>query len=169
MSAIERYPGALAAARTAARVRFVYDDAGRPERTGDCATRAVAIALGMPYWVVWRAFADLMSRDVFCRQHQVSSPDQGVPPHVTADCLQPLGWRFHLNVEHLTMHDLEPGRYVIDFRERDPGAAIAAGRGAGHVGALVDGEYHDLFDNTDAPMWGWWRPRHAIRAARGNR
>ena len=136
---------------------FVYDDGGRqaagfPGRADDSVIRALAIALPLPYKLVRAALAHEMR----ITSDWPDDPDGGVPQALMDKCLQELGWRFVLNDQHtrgfpvLTMRDLPVGRYVIEFR----------GPRAGHVGALVDGEYRDLFDATDSPVWGFWWPRH---------
>jgi hypothetical protein len=145
------------------RVQFVYDDGGRSAAgllgvVGDCAVRAVAIVCELPYATVRQAFIREMYRDEFCRRWNLAEPDGGVPPHITDGCLRELGWRFTLNEAHLTMHDLPPGRFLLDFRE-----ALTKPGAEGHIAALVDGELRDIVDNTDSHMWGWWSTRNVRR------
>jgi hypothetical protein len=121
---------------------LVIDDGGRHAAgytgvAGDCATRAIAIATGRPYRVVYDELALRQRRHVDAHGLPVRlrSPRLGVHHEVWAPYLNELGWTTvpaRVTPPRLRSDDLPSGRLVVEL--------------TGHLTAVIDGIVHDSFD-----------------------
>lgn len=152
------------------RLAFVYDDGGRADAgyvgtTGDCVTRAIAIATGRPYA---DAYADLHARAKGDRAHMAAltlqygaqarrhaSPRDGVARKVYDPYLAEAGWTWTPTMaigQGCTVH-LRAGEVPM------VGPIIV--RLSRHLAAVVDGVIRDLDDPSrggDRCVYGYWRP-----------
>lgn len=127
-------------------MRWVHDDGGRKAagfrgETGDCVTRAIAIATGLPYLDVYQDMADGMWGR---RQRRSSKPHprtarDGVERKVYEPYLFKHGWVWTPTMKigsgcqvHLTESELPSGRLIVAVSK--------------HLTAVIDGEVHDIFD-----------------------
>ncbi|MCB2215688.1 MAG: hypothetical protein KQH59_06450 [Desulfobulbaceae bacterium] len=116
-----------------------YNDGGRRAagfycHTGDCATRAIAIATGIPYKTVYDeiyALAVKMKDD--------STPWLGVSREVLQSYIESLGWEWRPLMEigsgcqvHLNAAELPDGRLIV--------------KASKHLVAVIDGVIHDTHD-----------------------
>lgn len=149
-------------------MRYVYDDGGREAagfrgKTGDCVTRAVAIATGRPYREVYDAMHAGIQEFAKGRSRAAkraargggrtgTTPRNGVHPKVFGKYLEGLGWRWVPTMSigsgcqvHLRAGELPAGRLVV--------------RVSRHVVAVVDGVLHDTYDSSrggDRCVYGYW-------------
>jgi hypothetical protein len=139
---------------------FVYDDGGRAAagykgETGDCVTRAIAIATGLDYQTVY----DLVNEAGKAerprkRQKNRSSARTGVYKPTTRSLLDWLGWTWvpqmgigtgcqvHLAVGELPVHT---GTLIVKLSR--------------HIAAVVDGKVHDINDpgrGGTRCVYGFW-------------
>ncbi len=125
--------------------RFVRDDGGRQEsgyrgRTGDCVTRAIAIATGIPYHEVYDAINAAGSIErITKRRRRRSSARTGVHKDTSRQFLKDLGWTWHPTMKigsgctvHLRSEELPSGRLIVQVSK--------------HVVAVIDGVIHDTYD-----------------------
>jgi hypothetical protein len=137
-------------------MKFVYDDGGRAAagfkgKTGDCVTRAIAIATGQPYrevydalWSGLRGYAD-SHKDRTARRiksgkgRRGSTPRKGVSPKIFKPYLLALGWNWTPTMQigsgcrvHLREDELPPGHLIVSVSK--------------HLVAVVDGVIHDTHD-----------------------
>lgn len=146
---------------------FVYDDGGREDagfrgETGDCVSRAIAIASGLPYREVYAALhqgalgnrahmAKLqLSYGAQARRH--ASPRDGVHKRVYETYLKDLGWTWTPTMAigsgcqtHLRADELPAGRIIARLSR--------------HLAAVVDGVIHDTHDpSRDGTrcVYGYW-------------
>lgn len=126
-------------------IAWVHDDGGRAAagfrgHTGDCVTRAIAIATEIPYREVYDGLNALAKRERRGRRKRgVSSARTGVYRGTYEAFLRALGWRWTPTVQigsgcvvHLRADELPPGRLVVTVSK--------------HVVAVIDGVIHDLYD-----------------------
>ncbi len=150
------------------RMPFVHDDGGRAAAgfkgsTGDCVTRAIAIATGLPYREVYDALHQgaLNDRVVTAklelrygknaRRH--ASPRDGVHPRVYRRYLAELGWQWVPTMQigqgttvHVRADELPAGRLIVRLSK--------------HLAAVVDGVLHDTGDcsrDGTRAVYGYWR------------
>lgn len=114
----------------------VLTDGGRSAHfrgaTGDCVVRAVSIATGKPYDVVYADIKALMGRG--------ESPRNGVPKPIYHKYLLSLGWRWVSTMwvgqqKRVTLAENElpsKGRFVVRLSK--------------HLTAVIDGSIHDRYD-----------------------
>lgn len=147
-------------------INYVYDDGGRAAAgyrgdTGDCVTRAIAIATGTPYQTVYDALHDaaLERRNLArlelqygrnARRH--ASPRNGVHKHIYGPYLATLGWEWTPTMTigtgcqtHLRADQLPSGRIIVRLSR--------------HIAAVLDGALHDTFDcSRDGTrcVYGYW-------------
>lgn len=129
---------------------FIEDDGGRADAgfrgdAGDCVTRAIAIATGLPYRVVYDDLANRNGKTV----------RDGVPRRVFQGYLEELGWDWTPTMRigsgctvHLRADELPTGRLIARLSR--------------HVCAVVDGVVHDTFDpSRDGTrcVYGYFAPR----------
>jgi hypothetical protein len=156
------------------RCPWVKDDGGRAEsgiargdrrrtETGDCVTRAVAIATGKPYREVHDALTVASVRYIYAdagdnaytkwaRRRggvRLFDPDHGCHERAYGPYLESLGWKFTSTKGqkvHLRADELPPGRLVVEIRR--------------HLAAVVDGVIHDAYNSGGAGrvrVTGYWR------------
>jgi hypothetical protein len=147
------------------RCRFVKDDGGRSrsgiargsrkDETGDCVTRAIAIATEKPYREVHDALIGAAVRHAMTgktswakwargRRRTVSifHADHGAHAEVYNPLLESLGWKFTSTKElprgkgvRLRADELPRGRLIVRLPK--------------HLVAVIDGVIHDNFDCSD--------------------
>lgn len=138
-------------------MEWVYDDGGREAagylgKTGDCVTRAIAIATQTPYQEVYEALA------VHCQQERLikrrrPSPRQGVFKAAYRPYLEAKGWHWVPTMKigtgcrvHLRTEELPSGRLIV--------------RLSGHLAAIIDGVVHDTYRedrNGTRCVYGYWK------------
>jgi hypothetical protein len=130
--------------RTKVKTSFVYDDGGRKAagfkgKTGDCVTRAIAIATGQPYQTVYadlwgglRDYSDnhrdrVAKRISRGRGLKGTAPRNGVSPKIYKPYLQSLGWKWTPTMAigsgckvHLRADELPAGRLIAAKRQPKP-------------------------------------------------
>ncbi len=136
----------------------VLDDGGRVAagfkgETGDCATRAIAIALQIPYLDVYNELAKLSGQERPRKGHRPSHPRTGVNRKVYERFLADRGWRFIPTMGigtgckvHLRPAELPRGHLIV--------------RASKHVVAVVNGVIHDNHDSTrdgTRCVYGYWK------------
>lgn len=127
-----------------------FDDGGREAagfkgRAGDCVTRSIAIATGLPYREVYDAL-DAMGRSERTRPGRARSKARsGVRPVIFRRYLEQLGWRWHPTMTigsgthvHLCEEELPMGRLVVQVSK--------------HVTCVIDRVVHDSFDPQRATI-----------------
>ena len=160
-------------------MKFVYDDGGRVEAgfkgiAGDCGTRAVAIATGIPYRDVYNALQKLQKEYILECQAKVAktksastkiyysrairdgqSVRNGTYVEVVHRFMNSIGWEWVPTMKfgtgcrvHLRDDELPSGRIVC--------------RVAKHYAAVVNGELHDIWDSQmdgNRCVYGYWRKK----------
>ena len=133
-----------------------YDDGGRAAAgfrgdTGDCVTRAIAIATGMPYREVYnelqarQAAWIATSRSAKARRDRGRTTRRSIRTGVYAEVYKPwlaeLGWVWTPTMAigsgttvHLAGAELPAGRIIA--------------RCSKHLAAVIDGVVHDTYDST---------------------
>jgi len=124
-------------------MEFVYCDGGRFEagyigNTGDCTCRAIAIAAGLSYQVVYDALNAIAKTECNPRGRK-SSARIGVSRKVYQTYLESIGWTWHPTMfigqgckVHLTDGELPTGRLIV--------------RVSKHHTAVIDGTIYDTYD-----------------------
>ena len=127
-------------------MRFQYDDGGRAAagfkgEAGDCVTRAIAIAIGLPYRTVYDALNEhaLRERPSQRTRGRRSDARNGVFRKTYDRYLRSLGWTFHPTMSigsgcqvHLRAKELPAGRLIVRLSK--------------HVAAVIDCVIHDTHD-----------------------
>jgi hypothetical protein len=126
-------------------MRFVKDDGGRAAagfkgKTGDCVTRAIAIATGKPYREIYDAINELATGERRGRRKRgISSARSGVYKGTKRKYLETLGWEWiptmHIGQGckvHLRADELPSGRLIVALSR--------------HSAAVIDGVLHDTHD-----------------------
>ena len=139
---------------------WVLNDGGRAAagfrgQAGDCATRAIAIATGLPY----REAYDLVNQHAAGersskRRRGHSSARTGVHKVTMQKVMAALGWVWTPTMTvgsgckvHLTAAELPAGRLIVSLSR--------------HYAAVVDGVVHDTHDPRREGarcVYGYWRP-----------
>jgi hypothetical protein len=134
-----------------------YNDGGRAAagfkgRTGDCVTRAIAIATGVPYRIVYDALNEASLRERPRKGKSRSSARTGVKGTTVRRHLADLGWRWHPTMSigqgtrvHLRPEELPRGRLIVSVSR--------------HLVAVIDGVVHDTHDptrNGTRCVYGYW-------------
>jgi hypothetical protein len=127
------------------RVNFVYNDGGREAAgfkgsTGDCVTRAIAIATGLPYTEVYNALNQLATNErITKRRKKLSNARTGVHKDTKRVYLESLGWTWVPCMGigtgckvHLKESELPMGRIIVGLSK--------------HSAAVIDGVLHDAYD-----------------------
>lgn len=145
---------------------FIYDDGGRTEagykgHTGDCVTRAIAIATSRPYREVYDALNGLRDGMRQTKRVRRSSARTGVNRAIYDRYLKSLGWNWTPTVTigsgckvHLRADELPAGRLVV--------------RVSGHMVAVIDGVIHDTHDPSREGtrcVYGYYTERQAGQQA----
>lgn len=126
-------------------MQFVYNDGGRAAagfkgQTGDCVTRAIAIATGLPYQQVYDALNHLGQQErITKRKKGRSNARTGVYKPTKRQYLESLGWTWVPCMGigtgckvHLTEEELPKGRIIVGLSK--------------HSAAVIDGVLHDTHD-----------------------
>lgn len=125
---------------------WIYDDGGRAAAgykgsTGDCVTRAIAIATGVPYQTVYDALNENIKEDPMRYRGKVrkSSSRTGVFRKHSQRFLEELGWIWTPTMQigsgcrvHLRADELPAGRVICKVSK--------------HLVAVIDGVIHDTHD-----------------------
>lgn len=130
-------------------MEFTYNDGGRQAAgyktvaRGDCAPRAIAIALDLPYKKV---LADLyeLGGNGYGRSH----PSQGTSTTIITRYLKSKGWKY-VEVDQTL-------RFRRDNLPKRKRMIVAIQR---HVVAVIDGVLHDTWESTkngEALVLGYW-------------
>ncbi len=114
--------------------------AGYVGKTGDCVTRAIAIATGKPYQEVYDALKELATRERRGKRKRTVSSVRDGCHRVTYDrYLKSLGWVWTPTMTigsgckvHLTDGELPNGRLVVSLSK--------------HLTCVIDGVVHDDHD-----------------------
>lgn len=139
---------------------WVYDDGGRAAAgfkgdAGDCALRAVVIALELPYRETYYQTMDRIRDLAQTSRKRVksTSPRDGVPVKVTQRFLLDAGWVWVPTMAigsgctvHLRPDELPAGRIVVRLSK--------------HLAAVIDGVLHDTYDcsrNGSRCVYGYWQ------------
>ena len=135
---------------------WIIDDGGRASAgfrgvTGDCVTRAIAIAAEMDYATVYDALNILTSARR--RPGRRSSARTGIPKIITRKYLGMLGWHWTPTMGigtgcrvHLCASELPAGRLIVSVSR--------------HLVAVVDGVLHDTYDPSRRGrrcVYGYWQ------------
>lgn len=131
-------------------MRFIQDDGGRAKagfkgETGDCVTRAIAIATGWPYLEVYNALNQVAGKAV---------ARTGVRKSVYKNYIEVgMGWKWIPTMlvgqgckVHLRAEELPKGRLIV--------------RCSKHLVAVIDGVIHDTYDcSRDGTrcVYGYWK------------
>lgn len=140
-------------------IEFQYNDGGRESagykgNTGDCVTRAIAIASGRDYQEVYDAIALGIKSQRKTKNTKGKSPRDGV--YITRkwfkDYMAELGfvWTPTMTIGsgckvHLNSDELPDGRLVVQVSK--------------HSAAVIDGVLHDIFDCSREGtrcVYGYW-------------
>lgn len=129
-------------------MKFKFDDGGREAAgfkgtTGDCVTRAIAIATGKPYREVYDEINGLMKSKRQTKKMRGASARAGVPKHIDREYLLSLGWTWTPTM------DIGQGCKVhLDERELPSGTVIC--QVSKHLTTVIDGVIHDTHDPSRA-------------------
>jgi hypothetical protein len=119
---------------------FQYDDGGRAAAgykgdTGDCVTRAIAIAMELPYERVYERVATI-NRDY---GDGVKTARNGLTKALRRKLIEKNGWTWTPTMfigsgckVHLRADELPPGRLIVSVSK--------------HLVAVIDGVIHDTYD-----------------------
>jgi hypothetical protein len=137
---------------------WVFDDGGRQAAgfkgdTGDCVTRSIAIATGLPYLTVYAALNDAAQRERPRGKRKRSHARTGVKTATIRRYLDGLGWEWVPTMQigsgctvHLRDDELPAGRLIVSVSK--------------HITAVIDGVIHDTHDpSRDGTrcVYGYWR------------
>lgn len=124
---------------------FVYNDGGRSDAgfkgsTGDCVTRAIAIAAGKPYKNIYNDLNQASkSERTGKRKRGKSSARTGVYKTTIRKYMESIGWTWIPTMQigqgckiHLRGDELPSGRIIASVSK--------------HLVAVIDGVIHDTFD-----------------------
>jgi len=138
-------------------IEYRYSDGGRAEAgykgsTGDCVTRAIAIATELPYAQVYDALNELAGDERPRARGRRSSARTGVRRPIYDHFLKLLGWEWHPTMQigsgckvHLRADELPPGRLIVRLSR--------------HIAAVIDGGLYDTHDssrNGTRCVYGIW-------------
>lgn len=126
-------------------MEFIYNDGGRiasgfKGTTGDCVTRAIAIATDKPYKEVYDALNQLAeSERTGKRKKKVSNSRTGVFRVTYEKYLKSLGWRF--------VPTMQIGKgCTVHMRADELPKGIIICRLSRHLTTVIDGVAHDMYD-----------------------
>jgi hypothetical protein len=139
-------------------MHFEHDDGGREKagykgNTRDCATRAIAIATGMPYQQAYDLVNEHGKAERNSKKRRAkSSARTGVYGPTMRRIMQDIGWHWTPTMgigtgctTHLRADELPPGRVLCSLSR--------------HFAAIIDGTLHDLNDcSRDGTrcVYGYW-------------
>jgi len=134
-------------------MKYVFDDGGRQAAgyrgfTGDCVTRSIAIAMGLPYQEVYDEMAAIHQSIVAAKSgYLVSGPRTARNGIDTRSArfrawMYKRGWAWHPTMQvgsgckvHLQADELPAGRLIVSLSK--------------HYTAVIDGVIHDTYDPND--------------------
>jgi len=141
-------------------MRYVYDDGGRAAAgyrgtTGDCVTRAIAIATGRPYQEIYDAINEAATYERPSKRRRGKSHARtGVYKLTQRAYLASIGWRWTPTMHigqgckvHLRAEELPAGRLLVQVSK--------------HLVAVIDGAIHDTGDPSREGtrcVYGYWTP-----------
>ena len=133
-------------------MRQVHDDGGREAAgyrglTGDCVTRAIAIATETPYVVIYG-----LINDIGREYGRNSAARLGPPIKAVHKAMAELGWQW------------QPTMFIgsgtrVHLREDELPAGHLVCRLSGHTCAVIDGVIHDLSNPSRGgtrAVYGYW-------------
>lgn len=138
-------------------MKFQFNDGGRAAagfkgETGDCVTRAIAIALERPYSEIYDGLNECRDNMRQTKRVRGSNARTGVSRAVYDNYLDQRGWRFVPTMKigsgckvHLRADELPSGRIICCLSR--------------HLVAVIDGVVQDTFDGTRDGMrcvYGYW-------------
>lgn len=141
-------------------IQFVEDDGGRAAAgyrgyTGDCGTRAVAIAAGIPYQEAYDRINEAAKRERPRGKKKRSNARNGIWPQTLGRVLEDLGFEWVPTMKigtgcrvHLDADQLPKGRIVTRLSR--------------HYAAVVDGVLRDTYDSSrdcNRCVYGYWIKR----------
>lgn len=156
-------------------MEYRYNDGGRADAgfkgtCGDCGTRAIAIATGLPYKDVYYGLAELVKASnskkiVKRRAVRGNTVRNGTPMEIAKQFMANLGWQWIPTMSfgsgckvHLSADELPNGNLVVRLSK--------------HLCAVIDGVINDIYDpndrgvatdafgndiTTDRCVYGYWR------------
>ncbi len=142
-------------------IEHVHDDGGRfaagfKGSAGDCGTRAIAIATGMPYRDVYELLKQYGAKERMTakvRARGRSHPRTGMWMHTMRKVMADLGFEWVGTMQigsgcrvHLREDELPAGRLVVRLSR--------------HYAAVIDGKLHDTYDSSrdgTRCVYGYWR------------
>jgi hypothetical protein len=136
---------------------FILDDGGRTtkRKTGDCVTRAVAIASGRPYEEIYLRLAEGTGRQRASSRtpRRAETAHDGIKRKWFRDYMAELGFVWTPTMQigqgckvHLRAGELPPGRLVVALSK--------------HYTAVIDGNVYDTADPSRGGtrcVYGIWR------------
>ena len=135
--------------------RFIYNDGGREAagykgKTGDCGTRAIAIATGMPYQEVYDMVIAAAKLE---KRRKPSHPRTGIWRETMDFMLDEKGWTWVPTMKfvegcttHLKSEELPAGNIIVRLSR--------------HYAAVIDGVLHDIIDSSrdgTRCVYGYWK------------
>lgn len=124
---------------------FIYNDGGRKQagykgNTGDCVTRAIAIATGKPYQEVYNTINTIGDNERTGKKKRgKSNARTGVYKYTYKKYLESLGWKWTPTMligqgckTHLRADELPKGTIIVSLSK--------------HLCAVIDGVVQDIFD-----------------------
>ena len=139
-------------------IEFKYDDGGREEagykgKTGDCVTRSIAIATGIPYKEVYDTINKLSASErVAKKTKSKSNARTGVYKKLYHEYLLSLGFEWVPTMSfgqgcsvHLKASELPMGTIIVRLSK--------------HIAAVIDRTLHDTYDcsrNGTRCVYGYW-------------
>jgi hypothetical protein len=146
-------------------MQFIYSDGGRKQAgfkgaTGDCVTRAIAIAASRPYQEVYDGLNTYKASMRQTKRVRGSSARTGVNKRIYGAYLKTRGWQWVPTMGigsgckvHLREGELPMGRLIV--------------RLSGHLAAVIDGVLFDTMDcsrNGTRCVYGYYvQPMDAAR------
>ena len=139
-------------------MKYNYNDGGRADagykgRTGDCGTRAIAIATGLAYQDVYDMVIECAKKErTGKRKKKISHPRTGIYVNTMKKILADLGWKWKATMgigTGCTVH--------LDPSELPSGNIIC--RCSRHYVAMIDSVVNDTYDctrNKSRCVYGYW-------------
>jgi len=139
-------------------LKFKFDDGGRSAagyrgQTGDCVTRAIAIATGKPYQKVYDDINALIRSKRQTKRIRGASARTGTPKGIEREYLAALGWKWTPTMaigSGCKVH-LKPGEIPMTGK-----LIVNVSR---HMLAVLDGVIHDTYDDQrdgTRCVYGYW-------------
>lgn len=130
--------------------------AGFKGKTGDCVTRAIAVATGLPYKEIYDELhrrSKLRAESYRGTKKKFKSPRNGVHREIYQPYLEELGWEWVPTMKvgqgckvHLCAEELPSGKLIVSVSR--------------HICAVIDGVIHDAYDpsrNGKRCVYGYFK------------